>query len=73
MEYRLLLPAGPGESVPTKDPVSERPSFMPPITFVTGYMLATILLYMILVLGEHTIKVKEGGTMIMHQRGMSPW
>ena len=60
VEYSLLCQRVQGESVPNKDPVSERPSFMPPITCVTGYMLATSLLCMILVLGEQTIKVKGG-------------
>ena len=46
--------------------------------YFTGYMLATSLLYMIefyikQVLGEQTIKVKGGGTMIILQGGMSPW
>ena len=42
---------------------------MPPITFVTGYMLATSLLYMILVLGEQRIKVKGRGDNDYTSRG----
>ena len=44
--------------------------------YLTGYMLATTLWYMIefykLVLGEQTIKVKGGGDND-YQGGMSPW
>ena len=69
VEYSLLCQQVQGESVPSKDPVSERPSFMPPITFVTGYMLATSLLYMILVLGEQRIKVKGRGDNDYTSRG----
>ena len=47
VEYSLLCQRIQGESVPNKNPdVSERPSFIPPY-YVTGYMLATSLLYMI--------------------------
>ena len=50
MEYSLLLQRVQGESVPNKDPdVSETPSFVatsPTPHYVTGYMIATCLLYM---------------------------
>ena len=46
MEYSLLRQQVQEESVPNKDPdVSERPIFIPHLQ-MTGYMLATSLLYM---------------------------
>ena len=49
MEYSLLRQQVQGESVPNKDPsVSERPSFISPLPhYMTGYMLAISVLYMI--------------------------
>ena len=47
VEYSLLCQWVQGESVPNKAPdVSERPRFIPP-HYMTGYMLATSLLYMV--------------------------
>ena len=48
VEYSLLRQWVQGESVPNKDPdVSEGPSFIHPHpAHVTGYLLATSLLYM---------------------------
>ena len=50
VEYSLSRQQVQGESVPNRDPdVSERPSFIPPplpAPHMTGYMLATSLLYM---------------------------
>ena len=47
MEYSLLCQRVQGESIPNKDSdVSERPSFILP-NYMTDYVLATSLLYMI--------------------------
>ena len=47
VEYSLLHQRVQGESFPNKAPdVSERPRFIPP-HYMTGYMLATSLLYMV--------------------------
>ena len=49
VKYSLLRQQVQRESVPNKDPdVSERPCFISPLPhYVTGYMLATSVLYMI--------------------------
>ena len=75
MEYSLLRQRVQEESVPNKDPdVSERPIFRPHPQ-MTGYMLATSLLYMTefynkYVLREQTIKVKGEGGQWLYIKGV---
>ena len=86
---QFIMPAGPRKISTQQGPwcfweaqFYTRPHFLLPHApcYVTGYVLANSLcmLYMIefynkWVLGEQTVKVGGGGTMIIHQGGMSPW